>query len=92
MCMATAHMKCRYTTHNSVPHTATVEMPFLWHCSTNGKLRILVKAQPAPQAPGHCHQLGLAYSRETWVYPTNALSAMQKTECLGVPFATNSHS
>ena len=21
-------------------------MPFLWHCSTNGKLRILVKAQP----------------------------------------------
>ena len=28
-------------------------MPFLWHCSTNGKLRILVKAQPAPQAPGH---------------------------------------
>ena len=23
-------------------HTATVEMPFLWHCSTNGKLRILL--------------------------------------------------
>ena len=44
-------------------------------CSTNGKLRILVKAQPAPQAPGHCHQLGLAYGRETWVYPTNTLSA-----------------
>ena len=60
---------------SSVPHTATVEMPFLWHCSTNGKLRILVKAQPAPQAPGHCHQLGLAYGRETWVYPTNTLSA-----------------
>ena len=50
-------------------------MPFLWHSSTNGKLRILVKAQPAPQAPGHCHQLGLAYGRETWVYPTNTLSA-----------------
>ena len=66
---------CRYTTHSSVPHTATVEMPFLWHCSTNGKLRILVKAQPAPQAPGHCHQLGLAYGRETWLYPTNTLSA-----------------
>ena len=42
---------------------------------TNGKLRILVKAQPPPQAPGHCHQLGLAYGRETWVYPTNAFSA-----------------
>ena len=66
---------CRYTTHSSVPHTATVEMPFLWHCSTNSKLRILVKAQPAPQAPGHCHQLGLAYGRETWVYPTNTLLA-----------------
>ena len=50
-------------------------MPFLWHCSTNGKLRIPVKAQPVPQAPGHCHQLGLAYGRETWVYPTNTLSA-----------------
>ena len=59
---------------SSVPHTATVKTPFLWHCSTNGKLRILVKAQPAPQAPGHCHQLGLAYSRKTWVYPTNTLS------------------
>ena len=66
---------CRYTTHSSVPHTATVEMAFLWHCSTNGKLHILVKAQPAPQAPGHCHQLGLAYGCETWVYPTNTLSA-----------------
>ena len=40
-----------------------------------GKLHILVKAQPAPQAPGHCHQLGLAYGRETWVYPTNTLAA-----------------
>ena len=50
-------------------------MHFLWHCSTNGKLRILVKAQAAPQAPGHCHQLGLAYGRETWLYPTNTLSA-----------------
>ena len=66
---------CRCTTHSSVPHTATVEMPFLRHCSTNGKLRILVKAQPAPQAPGHCHQQGLAYGRETWVYPTNTISA-----------------
>ena len=66
---------CRYTTHSSVPHTATVEMTFLWHCNTNGKLRILVKAQPAPQAPGHCHQLGLAYRRETWLYPMNTLSA-----------------
>ena len=28
-----------------------------------------------PQAPGHCHQLGLAYGRETWVYLTNTLSA-----------------
>ena len=42
---------------------------------TNGKLRILVKAQPAPQAPGHCHQQGLAYGRETWVHPTNTISA-----------------
>ena len=50
-------------------------MAFLRHCSTNGKLRILVKAQPPPQAPGHCHQLGLAYGRKTWVYPTNTLSA-----------------
>ena len=41
---------------------------------TNSKLRILVKAQPAPQAPGHCHQLGLAYGCETWLYPTNTLS------------------
>ena len=39
------------------------------------KLRILVKAQPALQAPGHCHQLGLAYGRKTWAYPTNTLSA-----------------
>ena len=53
----------------------TVEMPFLRHCSTNGKLCILVKAQPAPQAPGHCHQLGLAYGCEAWVYPTDTLSA-----------------
>ena len=66
---------CRYTTHSSVPHTATVEMPCLRQCSTNAKLRILVKAQPAPQAPGHCHQLGLACSRETWIYPMNTLSA-----------------
>ena len=64
--------------HNSQlssTHTATVEMPCLRHCSTNSKLRIIVKAQPAPQAPGNCHQLGFAYSRETWVYPTNTLSA-----------------
>ena len=63
--------------HNSqlFPHTATVEIPFLRHCCTNGRLRILVKAQPAPQAPGHCHQLGLAYGRETWLYPKNTLSA-----------------
>ena len=60
---------------SSVLHIATVGMPFLWHCSTNGKLRILVKAQPAPQVPGNCHQLGLAYGCETWVYPTNTLSA-----------------
>ena len=33
----------------------------------NGKLRILVKAQPTPQAPGHCHQLGLAYYRATLI-------------------------
>ena len=32
---------------SSVPHTATVEMPCLQHCSTNSKLCILlVKAQP----------------------------------------------
>ena len=37
---------CRYITHSSVPHTATVEISCLQHCSTNGKLRILVKAQP----------------------------------------------
>ena len=52
-----------------------LKCPFYGICSTNGKLRILVKAQPAPQAPGHCHQLGSAYGRETWVYPTNTLSA-----------------
>ena len=35
-------------THCSVPHTATVEMSCLQHnCSTNVKLRILVKAQPS---------------------------------------------
>ena len=66
---------CWYTTHSSVPHTATIEMACLRQCSTNGKLRILVNTQPAPQAPGHCHQLGLAYGRETWLYPTNTLSA-----------------
>ena len=31
---------------SSVPHTATVEMSCLQHCSTNVKLCILVKAQP----------------------------------------------
>ena len=56
-------------------HTATVEMPFLWHCSTNDKLHFLVKAHPAHQASGHCHQLGLAYGCETLVYATNILSA-----------------
>ena len=51
-------------------------MSCLRHCITNGKLRILVKKpSPALQAPGHCHQLGLAYGHETWVYPTNTLSA-----------------
>ena len=34
-------------THSSVPHTATVDISFLQHCSTNGKLRIPVKAQPS---------------------------------------------
>ena len=32
-----------YTTHSSVPHTTTVEKSCLQHCSTNGKLRILVQ-------------------------------------------------
>ena len=46
---------CRYTTHSSVPHTATAEMPFLWHCSTNGKLRIPVKDQsPSPAFSVNC--------------------------------------
>ena len=67
---------CRYITHSSVPHTAMhCWNAFLRHCSTNGKLCTLVKAQPAPQAPGHCHQLGLAYGRKTWLYPTNTFSA-----------------
>ena len=34
-------------THSSVPHTATVGISFLQHCSTNVKLRIQVKAQPS---------------------------------------------
>ena len=34
-------------THSSVPHTATVEISFLQHCSTNGKLRIPVEVQPS---------------------------------------------
>ena len=34
-------------THSSVPHTATVDISFLQHCSTNGKLCIPVKAQPS---------------------------------------------
>ena len=34
-------------THSSVPHTATVDISFLQHCSTNSKLRIPVKAQPS---------------------------------------------
>ena len=47
----------------------------LQHCSSNCKLRILVKPSPALQATGHCHQLGLAYGCETWAYPTNTLLA-----------------
>ena len=34
-----------------------------------------LKPSPALQATGHCHQLGLAYGRETWAYPTNTLLA-----------------
>jgi len=34
-----------------------------------------LKPCPALQAPGHCHPLGLAYSRETWAYPTETLLA-----------------
>ena len=34
-----------------------------------------LKPSPALQALGHCHQLGLTYGHETWVYPTNTLSA-----------------
>ena len=34
-------------THGSVPHTATVQLPWLSDCSTNDKLRILVKAHPS---------------------------------------------
>ena len=34
-----------------------------------------LKPSPVLQAPGHCHQLGLAYGRETWAYPTNTLLA-----------------
>ena len=41
------HLSCRKTTHSSVSYTATVEMSCLQHCSTNGKLPILVKAQPS---------------------------------------------
>ena len=26
-------------------------------------------------APGHSHELGLAYSRETWAYPLNTVLA-----------------
>ena len=46
LCLPHLSPLCRYTTHSSVPHTATVEMSCLQHCSTDGKLRILVKAQP----------------------------------------------
>ena len=53
-----------------------LKCPFYGIAAQTVKLRILVKAQPAPQAPGHCHQLGLAYGHETcMVYPTNTLSA-----------------
>ena len=34
------------------------------HAAPTCKLRILVKAQPALVAPGHSHQLGLAYGCE----------------------------
>ena len=44
------------TTHGSVPHTTTVQLPWVPERSTNDKLRILVKAQPStrstwPQSP-----------------------------------------
>ena len=34
-----------------------------------------LKPSPVLQAPGNCHQLGLAYGHETWAYPTNSLLA-----------------
>ena len=40
----------------------------------NGKLRILVKAQTCTLSTWPL-SLGLAYGRETWLYPTNTLSA-----------------
>ena len=63
---------------SSVPHTATVEMPCLQHCSTNSKLCILlVKAQPCTPStwPLSPTRLGIRPARPAWVYPTNILLA-----------------
>ena len=36
---------------------------------------MLVKPSPVLDASGHGQQLGLAYGRETWAYPTNTVLA-----------------
>ena len=38
------------TTHGSVAHTATNQLPWLSDCTTNDKLRILVKAQASTRS------------------------------------------
>ena len=39
------------------------------------KCTFQLKPSRALEAPGHCHQLGLAYGHETWAYPTNTVLA-----------------
>ena len=48
-CIASPHLSplCQYTTHSSVPHTATVDISWVQHCSTNGELCSLVKGHAA---------------------------------------------
>ena len=60
-CIASPHLSplCQYTTHSSVPHTATVDISWVQHCSTNGKLCSLVKGHAAE------HSKNLATPRST---------------------------
>ena len=62
--------------HTTAPHTANFHHSCVQQYSTNDKWRILVKAQHHTKAPGHSYcQLGLAFGRETWAYPTKTVLA-----------------